>query len=198
MYHCGDQLSGIGGVKRPGIVHRLDRGTSGAMMVAKTDRAHAGLAAQLPTAPYPAPMQPSHSRYLCPWWVPSTPDWAHRGNRLKMTVGGADARASTTHYHVTDRFGEDFAALVECKLETGVPTKFGSTWPIWDTVIGRSVIWPAVDRLNRRPGPSECRRFPRNGNIILLAPSLTCPGHSVHSPSIRNRPIVPGPSPRRF
>lgn len=120
MFHCGDQLSGIGGVKRPGIVHRLDRGTSGAMMVAKTDRAHAGLAAQL------ADRTLSRTYSAITFKVPIPPmgtvDAAigrHRGNRLKMAVGGADARAAVTHYHVKDRFGDDVAARVECKLETG-------------------------------------------------------------------------------
>lgn len=120
LYHCGDQLSGIGGVKRPGIVHRLDRGTSGAMMVAKTDRAHAGLTAQL------SDRSLSRIYDAITFKVPIPPigrvDAAigrHRGNRLKMAVNGAEARNAVTHYHVEDRFGETFAARVACRLETG-------------------------------------------------------------------------------
>ncbi len=118
--HCGDSLSGIGGVKRPGIVHRLDKDTSGLLVVAKNDAAHASLAAQFA----------EHSvtrRYLAAvWGVPNPKEGTIEGNigrstrnRKKMAVV-SDGRGKTavTHYTVRRRFGIA-AALVECRLETG-------------------------------------------------------------------------------
>ncbi len=119
LYHCGDTLSGIGGVKRPGIVHRLDRGTSGLMMVAKNDRAHQALSAQLQdrslgriydAVVFKVPMPPCGTI--------DAPIGRHPVHRLKMTTGGKDARPAQTHYRVTARSG-DAAARVECKLATG-------------------------------------------------------------------------------
>lgn len=120
LAHCAGSLSGIGGVERPGIVHRLDKDTSGLMVVAKHDKAHQGLAVQLQdrslTREYaalvlgvPVPRK----------GVVDQPIMRHRVNRQKMTVarrhGGRDAR---THYHVQETWGEA-GALVTCKLETG-------------------------------------------------------------------------------
>jgi 23S rRNA pseudouridine1911/1915/1917 synthase len=120
LYHCGATLSGVGGVKRPGIVHRLDRGTSGLMVVAKNDRAHQGLAAQLAdrtlgriywavTLDVPTP----------PIGTIDRPIGRHKTNRLKMAVGGMDDRAAQTHYRVLERLLAGGAALVECRLATG-------------------------------------------------------------------------------
>lgn len=119
LYHCGATLSGIGGVKRPGIVHRLDRGTSGLMLVAKHDRAHAVLSAQLQdrslgriydAVTFKVPMPPMGTI--------DQPIGRHPVQRLKMTIGGKDARMAQTHYRVTARYG-DAAARVECRLATG-------------------------------------------------------------------------------
>ena len=119
LYHCGDSLSGVGGVKRPGIVHRLDRGTSGLMLVAKHDQAHIALQAQLSdrslgriyhavTLKCPVP----------PAGVIDKPVGRHPTNRLKMTVGGKDGREAITRYRTLEAFG-DMGALVECRLATG-------------------------------------------------------------------------------
>ena len=119
LAHCEGQLSGIGGVARPGIVHRIDKDTSGLLVVAKNDKAHEGLARQFK----------AHSisrRYLA--IVNGVPDkasgtvetWIGRadGDRKKMAVQpeGRGKRA-VTHYRVVKRL--DRAALVECRLETG-------------------------------------------------------------------------------
>ncbi len=118
LHHCGDSLSGIGGVKRPGIVHRLDKDTSGLMLVAKNDMAHAALSAQL------ADRTMSRTYQAAIWGVPkpplgriSAPLDRHTRNRLLMAVltGGREA---VTNYTVLDTFG-DMASLVECRLETG-------------------------------------------------------------------------------
>lgn len=119
LYHCGDSLSGIGGVMRPGIVHRLDKDTSGLMVVAKNDTAHKGLSAQLEdrslSRKYKAlvlgvPMPPKGNVDL--------PIARHHANRLKMTVNEEKGRAAKTYYHVIERYRDEFA-LVECQLESG-------------------------------------------------------------------------------
>jgi 23S rRNA pseudouridine1911/1915/1917 synthase len=119
LYHCGDRLSGVGGVRRPGIVHRLDRETSGLMLVAKNDRAHHALQRQLADRSmgriyeaivFRIPMPPSGSV--------DKPIGRHPRDRLRMTVGGVAARDAVTHYRTLARFG-DVAAHVECELESG-------------------------------------------------------------------------------
>lgn len=120
LYHCGDELSGIGGVKRPGIVHRLDKDTSGLMMVAKSDRAHTGLAAQL--------QDRSLSRiYTALVWKEITPIKGsidvpigrHQTNRLKMSVRShAKGREAITHY-LRHEVINKVISLVTCQLETG-------------------------------------------------------------------------------
>lgn len=118
LHHCGDSLSGIGGVVRPGIVHRLDKDTSGLMLVAKNDQAHNGLAEQLQERTLsrtyhaivlgaPMPLK----------GVVDAPIGRHSQSRLKMAITphGKEAR---THYRVLKQAGEAFS-LLECKLESG-------------------------------------------------------------------------------
>ncbi len=119
LHHCAGQLSGIGGVARPGIVHRIDKDTSGLLVVAKTDQAHEGLARQFK----------DHSidrRYLALVSGVPTPGagtvdtWIGRSdaNRQKMAVQREGrGKHAVTHYRVLERL--DRAALVECRLETG-------------------------------------------------------------------------------
>ena len=121
--HCGDSLSGIGGVRRPGIVHRLDKDTSGLLVVAKTDAAHQGLSA----------LFADHGRtgslvreYLALVW--GTPDMRngtvnaplgrHPRQREKMAVVSPErGRHAVTHWLLEERFGP--ASLISCRLETG-------------------------------------------------------------------------------
>lgn len=119
LHHCGDSLSGIGGVIRPGIVHRLDKDTSGLMMVAKNDHAHQYLSAQF------ADRTLSRIYYALVLGVPmpikgvvSREIGRHRHNRLKMSVMSNAPRDACTHYKVVENYGEA-CSLVECKLETG-------------------------------------------------------------------------------
>ena len=119
LHHCGGSLSGIGGVARPGIVHRIDKDTSGLVVVAKTDVAHEGLARQFA----------AHSierRYLAiVKGVPRTVEGAvdaplarSAANRKKIAiVEGARGKRSVTHWRRVQILRE--AALVECRLETG-------------------------------------------------------------------------------
>lgn len=118
LAHCGDSLSGIGGVARPGIVHRLDKETSGLMVVAKTDAAHAGLKDQFLDrslsrtywAFVAGLMWPRHGTI-------DSPIGRSRRNRKKMAVvdGG---RHALTDYRTITIYG-DRASLVECTLQTG-------------------------------------------------------------------------------
>ncbi|MCB9990835.1 MAG: RluA family pseudouridine synthase [Rhodospirillales bacterium] len=119
LYHCGDSLSGIGGVRRPGIVHRLDKDTSGLMVVAKTDEAHQALSAQLSDR--------TLGRYYTAlvWGVPSPPKGSidqpigrHPSSRLKMAVTSKNSREARTHYTVQDSYG-GAASMTECKLDSG-------------------------------------------------------------------------------
>ena len=117
--HCGASLSGIGGVARPGIVHRLDKDTSGVMVVAKTDAAHAALTAQFQS-------RSIERAYLAlVWGAPRPASGRIEGaigrsprDRKKMAVLRRGGRAAATRYRTIRAFGT-VASLVECRLETG-------------------------------------------------------------------------------
>lgn len=124
--HCGESLSGIGGVKRPGIVHRLDKDTSGLLVVAKNDRAHHGLSEQFAAHGRDGRLERSYLALV--WGVPErrtgTIEAAidrSTANRQKMAVSrGANAREAITHYEVVETFGNPpVASLIRCRLETG-------------------------------------------------------------------------------
>ena len=125
--HCGASLSGIGGVKRPGIVHRLDKDTSGLMVVAKNDRAHASLTAQFADHGRTGQMERGYLAFV--WGVPNrqrgtvdAPIDRHPHAREKMAVrqGGREA---VTHWEIRQTFngrdGKPVASLLACRLETG-------------------------------------------------------------------------------
>ena len=119
LAHCGPSLSGIGGVLRPGIVHRLDKDTSGLMVAAKTDRAHAGLAAQF------ADRRLSRTYLALVRGVPlpatgriDAAIGRHPRHRQRMAVVGRGGRSAATRYAVDRAFGRT-AATVSCTLETG-------------------------------------------------------------------------------
>jgi 23S rRNA pseudouridine1911/1915/1917 synthase len=131
IHHCGESLSGIGGVKRPGIVHRLDKETSGVMVVAKNDMAHRSLAAQFADHGKTMPLERAYHAVI--WGLPrphkGTIDAAlgRSGDRVKRAVKketSPDARHAVTHYEVVERYHElpdatSLAASVHCRLETG-------------------------------------------------------------------------------
>ena len=120
--HCGDSLSGIGGVLRPGIVHRLDKHTSGLMVAAKSDAAHRGLSAQFASRSlsrvYLALVRgiPNPTKGVIEGNIGRSP-----ANRKKMAVlgeGRPGGRAAITHYRVLNTFAGPLS-LIECRLETG-------------------------------------------------------------------------------
>lgn len=118
MYHCGNELSGINGVMRPGIVHRIDKDTTGAIIACKNDSAHTCIAAQLK----------EHSitrRYyaICHGIIREDdgtidkPVGRHPTERKKMAVNEKNGKHAVTHYHVLKRF--ETYTYIECELETG-------------------------------------------------------------------------------
>jgi len=125
--HCGASLSGIGGVRRPGIVHRLDKDTTGLMVVAKNDQAHQSLTAQFADHGRTGPMQRGYMAFI--WGVPGrqrgtvdAPIDRHPYAREKMAVrpGGREA---VTHWELQaayqGRDGKPVASFLACQLETG-------------------------------------------------------------------------------
>ena len=118
LYHCQGNLSGINGVMRPGIVHRIDKDTTGALLVCKNDTAHRDLAQQLK----------DHSikrRYRAIVWgnikeeegTIEGPIGRHPVDRKKMAINYKNGKDAVTHYKVLERFGN--ATYIECRLETG-------------------------------------------------------------------------------
>ncbi len=118
LAHCGDSLSGINGVIRPGIVHRIDKDTSGLLIVAKNDFAHHNLAAQIKvhsfTRIYEAVV---HGDLKVDDGTIDAPIGRNPLDRKKMAVTEKNARCATTHYHVIARYNG--FTHIQCKLETG-------------------------------------------------------------------------------
>ena len=145
LAHCGDSLSGIGGVRRPGIVHRLDKDTSGVMVAAKTDDAHRALASQF------AAHTVTRAYAAVVWGAPSPRGGVFAGNigrsprnRKKMTVLPKGGKPARTAWRVQRVLGGGIASLLRCRLETGRTHQIRVHlshlgWPlIGDPVYGRA------------------------------------------------------------
>ena len=183
LHHCGDRLSGVGGARRPGIVHRIDKDTSGLLVVAKSDAAHQGLAAQFAAhtvsrvytalvhgAPDPGDPRLGGLAGLC-----FEPDGAlairtqlarHRSDRQRQAVVVAGGRHALTRVRVIERFGQPpAAALVACRLETGrthqirVHMAHAGHGLIGDPVYGGARRLPA--RAISHGAAEAARHFPR-------------------------------------
>lgn len=118
MYHCGDSLSGIGGEKRPGIVHRIDKDTSGLLVVAKNDYAHQFLSAQLAdrslSRVYEAVVRGTLKEDS---GTVDRPIGRHPTDRKRMAVTDRNSKNAVTHWEVIARYNS--YTHVRCKLETG-------------------------------------------------------------------------------
>ncbi|EJF81454.1 RluA family pseudouridine synthase [Candidatus Bartonella washoeensis Sb944nv] len=179
IYHCHDSLSGIGGIKRPGIVHRLDKNTSGVMVVAKNDLAHQSLSAQFSDHGRTSALDRRYHALI--WGSPSrnvlTID-ASLGrsphNRTKQAVvhsQSSHARHAITHISLLEKYGTladttSFASLLECRLETGRTHQIRVHMAhighplVGDTVYGNAfktksnvlnpIIRNAIDQFNRQ------------------------------------------------
>ncbi|MCI5893131.1 MAG: RluA family pseudouridine synthase [Clostridiales bacterium] len=118
LWRCGDSLSGINGEKRPGILHRIDKDTSGLLLVAKNDKAHQFLSEQIKehslTRAYKALV---HGNIKSDKGRIDAPIGRHPSDRKKMTITYHNSREAVTNYNVLERFGK--YTFVECILETG-------------------------------------------------------------------------------
>lgn len=163
LAHCGESLSGIGGVARPGIVHRLDRDVSGVMVVAKHDRAHVGLAGQFTVHSVervyeailhgvPSPASGTVDR----------PIGRHPIDRKRMAVVGGGKRA-VTHYRVLEAAGT-LAARVELRLETGRTHQIR----VHMQALGHPLLGDPVYRPRRERLPREVHAWLSGLGRILL------------------------------
>ena len=118
MYHCGQELSGINGTMRPGIVHRIDMDTTGSLIVCKNDMAHQSLSEQLKVHSikrvYVAIVHGNIKEYN---GTVNAPIGRHPTERKKMSIHTKNGRNAITHYKVLERFGE--YTYIQCELETG-------------------------------------------------------------------------------
>lgn len=118
MAHCGEHLSGINGVLRPGIVHRIDKDTTGALLICKDDVVHRDLAEQLKEHSikrrYRAVVQGNLKEDE---GTVNAPVGRHPTDRKKMAINHKNGKKAITHYKVLERFGQ--ATYIECRLETG-------------------------------------------------------------------------------
>lgn len=118
MYHCRDNLSGINGVTRPGIVHRIDMNTTGVLVACKNDAAHVFLSEQLAvhsiTRKYNAIV---HNSFKENSGTVDAPIGRHHIDRKKMAIDYKNGRNAVTHYSVISNYGK--YAYIECQLETG-------------------------------------------------------------------------------
>ena len=174
LAHCGDSLSGIGGVKRPGIVHRLDKDTSGLMVAAKTDRAHKALSAQF------AAHDLERAYKALVWGVPSPREGRIEGNigrsdrnRKKMAVVEGRGKTALTHFRVERQFGLA-ASLVECRLATGRTHQIRVHMAhIGHPVVGDPVYGGGETKRRRRALTQEARgKLPEFGRQALHAATL--------------------------
>jgi 23S rRNA pseudouridine1911/1915/1917 synthase len=158
LFYCGDQLSGIGGVRRPGIVHRLDKDTSGLMVVAKTDRAHSSLSDQLQSRT----LKRIYNAVV--WGRPMSAVGRIEGNigrspndRKRMALLPHGGRSAVTHYRILQPFKA--ASLVECRLETGRTHQIR----VHMAHLGHPLVGDPVYGLNRPPkdAPAAAKSLPR-------------------------------------
>ena len=170
LHHAGPRLSGIGGRIRPGIVHRIDKDTSGLLVVAKTDVAHHGLQARFKTHDLdrrylavthgiPDPAEARLGQLAGIGWEPGGvlriegAVGRHPGDRKRMAVLSEGGKPAVTRARVVERF--DGAALVECRLETGRTHQIR----VHLTFAGHPLVGDAV--YGRRRGPGLLGGFPR-------------------------------------
>ena len=160
MYHCGHELSGINGVMRPGIVHRIDMDTTGSLVICKNDTAHQSLSDQLKEHSinriYEAIV---HGNIKQDEGTVNAPIGRHPTDRKKMSIHAKNGREAITHYKVLERFGN--YTHIQCKLETGRTHQIR----VHMSSIGHPLVGDAVY------GPAKCP-FPNLQGQTLHAKTL--------------------------
>lgn len=164
LHHCGASLSGIGGVRRPGIVHRIDKDTSGLIVAAKNDLAHAGLARQF------AAHDLARAYSALVLGVPSPLSGEVEGNigrdprnRKRMALVARGGKSALTRYKVLEAFGT-FASLLDCRLATGRTHQIR----VHLTHLGHPLLGdPVYGSAQRRPGRAARAAFPEGAGILL-------------------------------
>ena len=170
---CGDSLSGIGGETRPGIVHRLDKGTSGLLVAAKNDRAHRHLSEQF------ADHSLDRAYLAVVWRVPPKRSGTIEGaigrnprNRKKMAIVNRGGKPAVTHFLRRRKLG-DWASLVECRLETGrthqIRVHMAS---IGHPVVGDQIYGGRTTKANRQSAPDFCEKVSKLRRQALHAYQL--------------------------
>ena len=157
LAHCGDSLSGIGGVKRPGIVHRIDKETSGVLVIAKNDFSHNALAKQFET-------HTIERVYTAVVWGCVPQEGIVEGNigrspynRQKMALVQTGGKHAVTHYKPIEIFKNGLATLIECVLETGRTHQIR----VHLTSIGHPLVGDKLYGSAPKTAPSEIKQFPR-------------------------------------
>jgi 23S rRNA pseudouridine1911/1915/1917 synthase len=180
--HCGASLSGIGGVKRPGIVHRLDKDTTGLMVAAKNDRAHKSLTEQFADHGRTGAMRRGYVAFA--WGVPNrqrgtvdAPIDRHPHAREKMAVRD-NGRQAITHWEITESFngrdGKPIAVLLACQLETGRTHQIRVHLAhIGHPLLGDSVYGPHFKTKASHLGPNSQAALAALGRQALHAYLLT-------------------------
>ncbi len=180
MAHCGDSLSGIGGTARPGIVHRIDKNTSGLLIVAKNDEAHLALSEQIKEH---AVRRIYYAVALGNIPEPITVDkpiGRHPTDRKKMAVTEKNSKRAVTHIYPLEHFSG--ATFVRCELETGrthqIRVHLAS---IGHPILGDDVYGRSKDSCEQKFGRGLCGQTLHAGEIRFIHPrtgksmALTCP-----------------------
>ena len=174
--HCGASLMGIGGEQRPGIVHRLDKDTSGLLVAAKTERAMGSLAKQF------ANHTIERAYHAVVWGSPRLGDGVIEGqigrnpfDRKRMAVLRGGGKLARTRYRVIERFGPDarpFASLIECRLETGRTHQIR----VHLTHLGHPLIGdPSYGRARQAPRPKT------PAETVAFAAAANFPRQALHA-----------------
>ncbi|MCR6632572.1 MAG: RluA family pseudouridine synthase [Magnetospirillum sp.] len=163
LAHCGESLSGIGGVRRPGIVHRIDKDTSGLLVVAKNDRAHHALSEQFATHS----LERAYKAVV--WGVPNPPKGEIEGaigrspnDRKKMAIVSHGGKHAHTRYRVIRPYATGALSLVECRLSTGRTHQIR----VHMTSIGHPLVG---DQTYGRSRAAKLRAIPEEGRASLAA-----------------------------
>jgi len=158
LAHCGDSLSGIGGIKRPGIVHRIDKDTSGILVVAKNDFTHVRLSEQFSRHSIERVYQAFVWGYVRNLTGTVTGNIGRsQTNRQKMAIVKTGGKNATTHYERLAVFGGGLASHIKCVLETGRTHQIR----VHMASIGHSLIGDQLYGIPNKAAPEEIKYFPR-------------------------------------